>query len=236
MSHQSNTRAYSGTQSLLSDLIDATFAKYNRHYNLPVRNLSEHEVGINMANRMAYNASGVRASVFACSLTLTATNPAVVPVTGIAYGANREVYGGQNISYIELDADQTIPLAAPPPCQIITFGPLATKSIIDPPFAITATASSNLTVTFAAVGPCAVGDSTFDGISSTATVTLTEAGSCVITATQTGDINFNPAPPVSQTFTIVRPMIFLPFVLSNSATSPEPVWRIDAEPSGAQTD
>ena len=135
MFHQSNTRAYSGTQSLLGDLIDATFAKYNRHYNLPVRNLSEHEVGINMANRMAYNASGVRASIFACSLTLTVTNPAVVPVTGLAYGADREVYGGQNISYLQLNADQTVSLPAPPPCQIITFGPLANKTYDDPPFA-----------------------------------------------------------------------------------------------------
>jgi hypothetical protein len=236
MFHQSNTRAYSGTQSLLGNLIDATLAKYNRHFsNLPVRNLSEHEVGINMGNRMAYNSSGVRASILLCSISMTATEPAVVPVTGVAYGANREAYGGQNISYIQLNANQTVSLPAPPPCQIITFGPLADKTYGDPPSVITATASSNLTVTFAAAGSCLVGPSTLSGTVSLATTTITGTGSCTITATQPGNVNFNPAPPVSQTFTITRASQTINFEPLADKTYGDPPYAITATASSNLT-
>jgi hypothetical protein len=82
--------------------------------------------------------------------------------------------------------------------QTITFGSLAAKRPGDPPFAIAATASSGLIVTFAAAGPCSV----LNGTSSSATVTLTGVGSCTITASQPGNANFNAAPSVSRTFRI----------------------------------
>ena len=242
MFHQPNTRAYNGNQTLLGDLIDATLAKYNRYFsNLPVRNLSEHEVGINMANRMAYNTSGVRATILPCSvITLTATSPALIPVTGIAYGSNTEVYGGQNISYIQLNANQTLVL--PATCtpankadQTITFGPLANKTYGDPPFAIAATASSNLMVTFAAAGSCSVGASQLNGTSSTATVTLTGAGSCTITASQPGDANFNAAPPVSQTLTIAKANQTITFGPLAAKTYGDPPFAIAATASSNLT-
>jgi hypothetical protein len=238
MFHQSNTRAYSGNQSLLGDLIDATLNKYNRrYYNLPVRNLSEHEVGINMANRMAYNTSGVRASILPCSLiTLTTTtSPTLVPVTGIAYGPNHEVYGGQNISYIQLDANQTLVLPYLPPCQTISFGLLANKTYGDPPFTITATASSGLTVTFTAGGPCLVGTSTLSGTVSLATTTITGTGSCTITATQPGNVNFNPALPVSQTFTITKANQVIGFGPLADKTYGDPPFAITATASSGLT-
>jgi hypothetical protein len=104
--------------------------------------------------------------------------------------------------------------------QTITFGPLADKTFLDPPFAITATVSSNLTVTFAAAGPCLVGESTFDGIISSAIVTIVEDGICAVTASQLGDANYNPAASVSRTFSIVRYTVFLPLVSSRSTASP----------------
>jgi hypothetical protein len=77
--------------------------------------------------------------------------------------------------------------------QTITFDPLADKTASDPPFTVTATASSGQAVSFAATGNCTVsGD----------TVTLTDAGSCTITASQSGNSDFNPAPDVARTFTI----------------------------------
>jgi len=77
--------------------------------------------------------------------------------------------------------------------QTITFDPLANKTAGDPPFTVIATASSGLAVSFAATGNCTVsGD----------TVTLTDAGSCTITASQSGNSDFNPAPDVAQTFNI----------------------------------
>ncbi len=105
MFHQANLRAYDGTKSLFGDLLDATFQKYNSLYKLPIRNQSEHQTGIKMANRMAYNASGVKALVEPCqSMTVWTTKSALVPITGVADGPNQEVYGGQSISYFQIGA------------------------------------------------------------------------------------------------------------------------------------
>jgi len=121
MFHQANLRAYAESHSLLSDLVDATLAKYNQVYNLPIRNNSEHNVGIRMAQRMAYNTSGVKASLVpGTSLTLTSPTSVLVPVTGVSYGNNREDYGGETISYVQVDAGQTvtIPLLQAPALSI----------------------------------------------------------------------------------------------------------------------
>jgi hypothetical protein len=117
MFHQSNLGAHDGTHSLLGDLTDATMAKYNSAYKLPIRNLREHEVGLKMGQRMTYNASGVKASIVPCStMTLTSPKSVLVPVTGVAYGANKEVYGGQSISYVQLSPN--VPVTVPlPACQ-----------------------------------------------------------------------------------------------------------------------
>jgi hypothetical protein len=77
--------------------------------------------------------------------------------------------------------------------QTISFGSLADKTYGDPDFIVSATASSGLEVSFAAGGNCAV---------SGATVHLTGAGSCTVTASQPGDANYNAAPDVSRTFSI----------------------------------
>lgn len=79
--------------------------------------------------------------------------------------------------------------------QSIIFGPLGTKTFGDPDFAVSASSSSALPVSFAAGGNCVV---------SGVTVHLTGAGSCTITASQVGDVNWEPAPDVSQTFAIER--------------------------------
>jgi hypothetical protein len=77
--------------------------------------------------------------------------------------------------------------------QVITFGPIANKTFGDIPFSVSATASSGLTVSFAASGACTVTGSV---------VTITRGGACTITASQAGSANYNAATPVSQTFSI----------------------------------
>jgi hypothetical protein len=79
--------------------------------------------------------------------------------------------------------------------QSITFAPLGTKKFGDPDFPVAAFSGSALPVAFAASGNCAV---------SGVTVHLTGTGSCTITASQAGDVNWEPAPNVSQTFAIQR--------------------------------
>lgn len=88
--------------------------------------------------------------------------------------------------------------------QTITFNPLADKTIGEPPFAITGTATSGLAVTFTAGGACAVLGNT---------VTLSAAGSCTLTAHQLGDMNYNAAPDVAHGFAINDAMLYLPLIV-----------------------
>jgi hypothetical protein len=94
--------------------------------------------------------------------------------------------------------------------QTITFGPLANKTYGDPDFALSASASSGLPVSFAASGKCIV---------SGATVHLIGAGSCTVTASQPGDANYNAAPDVSRTFSIARALCRVPKVLGKPLTA-----------------
>nr|WP_281371626.1 PxKF domain-containing protein [Petropleomorpha daqingensis] len=80
--------------------------------------------------------------------------------------------------------------------QTITFAALPDKTFGNAPFAPSASASSGLPVTFAAVGACSLGS---DG-----TVTLTGAGQCAVTASQAGNGDYNPATDVTRTFTIAK--------------------------------
>lgn len=115
MFHQSNLRAYNGTNSLLGDLIDATLAKYNSMYRLPIRSPSQHETGVLMVARMAYNASGVTGRLLlgaTNSIALKTVKAVKVPLTGISYGTT-ESYGGQTISTVSLGANGTATIPAP---------------------------------------------------------------------------------------------------------------------------
>src|SRR5664280_2221935 len=112
MFHQPNLKAYDvAGHSLLSDLLDATLAKYNRSETLPILSPALDQVGARMAARMAYNASGVTASIVPNqSITLSATQNATVPVSGLTPitptpSVTTETYGGQPISYVTLTAN-----------------------------------------------------------------------------------------------------------------------------------
>ncbi len=90
--------------------------------------------------------------------------------------------------------------------QTINFAPLADKRYGDPPFPLSASASSGLPVSFSATGVCTVANSV---------VSLTGSGSCTITAGQVGGIFFTPAPPVVRTFLVVRSFdVYLPMLAS----------------------
>ena len=77
--------------------------------------------------------------------------------------------------------------------QTITFASLSDKAYGDAPFTLTATATSQLTVSYTATGPVSIVNGE---------VTILGAGEAVISAAQEGDNSFNPAPTVSQTLMI----------------------------------
>ena len=114
MFHQPNLAAYDRSHSLLGDLLDATFAKYRAAYNLPIRNLTEHDAGLQMAQRMSFNTSGASGTLVPCaSVSLTTTTTAAIPLTGVTAGTT-EQYGGQPLSSVQVVANTptTIPLPA----------------------------------------------------------------------------------------------------------------------------
>jgi hypothetical protein len=113
MFHQANLGRYNGPNSLLRNLLDETFDKYAKVYNLPVRNVTQKQSAELMKKRMAYDASGVDATLVPCqSISLSVANAAVVPVTGASAGTT-ESYGGQTISSVPVSpgTTETIPVS-----------------------------------------------------------------------------------------------------------------------------
>jgi MBG domain (YGX type) len=81
--------------------------------------------------------------------------------------------------------------------QTITFNALAGKTFGDDDFTVGATSSSGLDVAF---GVGASDNCTIGG----ATIHITGAGSCTVTARQGGNSNYNAAPDVARTFSIAK--------------------------------
>jgi hypothetical protein len=81
--------------------------------------------------------------------------------------------------------------------QTITFGPPANQPYGTPPFTLTATASSGLTVKYTSTTTtvCTV---------SGATVTLLKVGKCTIRASQAGNANWAAATPVTESFQVTK--------------------------------
>jgi len=91
--------------------------------------------------------------------------------------------------------------------QTITFLSLPQRTYGDHDFNVSAAASTNLPVSFAARGRC---------IMRGRTIHLTSAGVCTITASQPGDSNYNAAPDVSRSFAIARPSCAPPKVVGKT--------------------
>jgi hypothetical protein len=107
MFHQANTRNYDGAgHSLLSDLLDETFAKYAALMTFPIVSPTMDDLAGRVRNRMALDASGVVATVNDGSLTVTVAHAATVPITGLCT-PGAESYAGQTISYVVLGDGQT---------------------------------------------------------------------------------------------------------------------------------
>ncbi|HZT61307.1 MAG TPA: MBG domain-containing protein [Pyrinomonadaceae bacterium] len=111
------------------------------------------------------------------------------PTNAGDYSAVANFAGDSNYAASSDSKDYSITKAS----QTITFGTLNDKTFGDPDFNVSASASSGLAVSFGASGNCSVNGNT---------VHITGAGSCIITASQAGDTNYNAATDVPQSFNI----------------------------------
>jgi hypothetical protein len=124
--------------------------------------------------------------------------PLTAEVTGVGT-VNTNVVGQYSLTYNYTDvagnaADQVTRIVNVVKAgQTITFDPLAGKTYGDADFAVSATASSSLPVSFAASGSCSITGNL---------VHITGAGSCDVIASQAGDANYNAAQSVTQSFAV----------------------------------
>ena len=94
--------------------------------------------------------------------------------------------------------------------QTINFGLIPSMPVSDPPYTLTATASSGLPVSYSSSNP---------NVATVAgnVVTFVAPGSTVITATQAGDANYAAALPVQQTLTVLAAATDVTFLGSTTA-------------------
>jgi hypothetical protein len=92
-------------------------------------------------------------------------------------------------------SSNTVTIKVVPASQTLSFGPPSNVTLGIPPFTLSATATSGLAVSFASGTPavCTVSGNT---------VTIVAAGSCSLTASQSGNANYLAAPSVTQSFTV----------------------------------
>ncbi len=129
--------------------------------------------------------------------TVAGTPVTTVSLTGVGSCTITASQGGNGSYSAATNVVQTFSIAASGATgQTITFNALPNKTVGDAPFALGATASSNLTVTYTATGNCTVAGTPVT------TVTVTGVGSCTITASQAGNGSYLAATEVVQTFSI----------------------------------
>jgi hypothetical protein len=120
--------------------------------------------------------------------------------------------------------------------NIITFDTLSDKSYGDPPFTLTGSSSSGLTLIYTSSDP------TIATVSENI-VTILNVGNTIITASQPGNNNYNPATPVYQNLTINKEDQIItftlpieiygnpPFILNGTTNSGLPLTYVSADPT-----
>jgi hypothetical protein len=108
MFHQANLRDVGGGQSLITVYLDAVLREYAARATFPVISPTMDELAARVKARMALNTAGVSVTIEPGSkLTISVAQAATVPVTGLCT-PGAEMYGAQQISYLRLDAGQSI--------------------------------------------------------------------------------------------------------------------------------
>jgi len=174
------------------------------------------------------------------TFSVTSTSAGVCTSSG-TNGAKITIVGGGTCTVQADQAGNTTYAPAPPVKQSFTvaranqwilFLPLANRTMVQSPVTALAVATSGLPVTFTTTTPSVCTASGTNG----RTITPVGAGVCTVTANQTGNANYNPAPPVTRSFTVSkanqtitfgslanRKLAQSPFTVSATASSGLPV-------------
>jgi uncharacterized repeat protein (TIGR03803 family) len=148
-------------------------------------------------------------------ITFTSLDTSVATVDGnivtIVGGGTTTIVAYQKGNVFYSTATATRQLVVNKNDQTITFDALGPKMYGDVPFALTATASSGLVVTYT------IDDETVATISGN-TVTIKGTGTAMITAKQVGSSGYNAASPVTQQLTINKSSQTITFTASPAKT------------------
>jgi hypothetical protein len=163
---------------------------------------------------VTYSSSNTAVATVASNGTVTITGAGSTTITASQAG---------NVNY-NAASDVTQSLTVAKANQTITFNALVDKLVTDIPFALTATASSGLSVTYTS-------SNTAVATVSGSTVTIVGAGTTTITASQAGNVNYNAASDVARTQVVVPVSIATDYFRSkasgdwNSAST----WQTSAD-------
>ena len=159
--------------------------------------------------------SGLPVSFSSLITSVCTVSDATVTLVGAGPCTIRASQAGNSNYAAATPVDQTFQVAVQ--AQTITFGALSNRVLGTAPFAVSATASSGLPVSFSSL---TTGVCTISGV----TVTLAAAGTCTIRASQTGNGSFAPAAPVDQSFQVTADGSTLS--VGSTAVSPGGVFSI----------
>ena len=144
-------------------------------------------------NLTANATSGLTITFASSDATVATVNGNVVTITGAGSATITASQSGNNNYNSATNVIQTLTVGKAN--QTITFNTLVAKTYGDAPFTISATATSNGTMTYVSSNPNVA---TINGN----TVTIVNAGTTVITASQNGTVNYNAAQNVTQSLTV----------------------------------
>jgi hypothetical protein len=146
--HIANTATYDGTNSIFSDLMNESIAKYERLFTLPVLSLNIENIGALLTARAKYNSSGVL-GVYTpgVSVVLTTTSAASIPVTGICSQTSCGTYGGQIQDNVAIAANSTVTI------PLTSNVGVSLSSLAVSPASVTGGTSATGTVTLSGAAP-----------------------------------------------------------------------------------
>ncbi len=162
-------------------------------------------------------ASGTPAPTFAVTTGALPTGVALNGPTGLISGTP-SIAGSFNGTITASNSvtpatTQNFSITIAPANQTIAFDALANKTYGDPPFTVSATASSGLAVSFTSPTPAVCTSSGTNG----STITLVAVGTCTLRLSQGGDATYMAAPDMDHSFNVSAVVPGVPAIASASA-------------------